>query len=259
MFFFLIKKAFFDAWDNLGILILANLTSFVVIVAGVWPITRLLENGSVSGIPILILLIPALFVVGGVTSSMMSRIADYKRPAWGDIPTALRKTWKYSLLLTLFLMLFFPISAFGMRYYAGMKTTLGLAAMALLFWISLGVYLVSIWFFPVLNRLSGGFRKSLKKCSLIMLDNLGISLFAGLFVIPLQMILWPFTAFGAFGPAGVQLYMDDALRLLLLKYDWLEDHSEAGKRDIPWFELLIDEREKVGKRTLKGMIFPWKE
>ena len=49
------------------------------------------------------------------------------------------------------------------------------------------------------------------------------------------------------------------MKLRLYKYDYLEENPDAKRNDIPWDALLIDERERVGKRTLRGMIFPWKE
>jgi hypothetical protein len=39
----------------------------------------------------------------------------------------------------------------------------------------------------------------------------------------------------------------------------LEKNPEADRRKIPWEALLVEEEERVGKRTLRGMIFPWKE
>lgn len=259
MFFLLLKKSFFDAWDNLGILIVGNLSIFIVAAGGLWPVFKILETGSASGLILLILIVPLMVVVTGAMSVLMSQVADYKRVSWGEIPDSFRNTWKTSLLIAVITVCFFSMSVFGMIYYSSMKTLLGLTATALLFWISVGVYLTFLWYFPVRNRLSGGFRKSLKKSSLIMFDNIFLTLFTGLFIVPLQIFLWPLTAFGAFGPAGIQLFMNSALRLLMYKYDWLEENPEAKKKDIPWFELLIDEKERVGKRTLKGMIFPWKE
>ncbi len=44
----------------------------------------------------------------------------------------------------------------------------------------------------------------------------------------------------------------------MFKYDYLESHPEVNRRQIPWEELLFDEREKIGPRTLRGMIFPWR-
>jgi len=259
MFFLLLKKSFFDAWDNLGALIIGNIGFFIITALGLWPMLKILENGNLSGFLILIVLIPMAYVALGVISAVMSRIADYQRFSWSDIPDTLEKTWKAGILLALLSTGFFSMSIFGMVYYSSMKSMLGLAASALLFWITVGVYFTLIWFFPVRNRLSGGFRKSLKKSALIMFDNLFLSLFLGFIMIPVHLILWPLTAFGAFGPAGIQLYMNSALRLLIFKYDWLEENPEARRKEVPWYELLVDEKERVGKRSLKGMIFPWKE
>lgn len=259
MFLFLIKKSFFDAWDNLAALIAVNLGIFIVLMAGVWPMLGILEGGSPIGFAILIILIPMLFIAAATGSSILSGVADYKSAAFTDVPGAFRESWAQGLFLSLLATAFFTLSSFGITYYSSLGTLLGLAAMALLFWISLGVYLILLWFFPVRNRLEGNFGKLLRKSALIMLDNLWLSLFSGLIMVPLQMVLWALTAFGGFGPAGIQLYLNDALRLLMFKYDWLEENPDAKRRDVPWFELLIDEKERVGKRTLKGMIFPWKE
>ena len=259
MFWFLLKKAFFDAWDNLGIIVLGNLTLFVVMMAGLWPFFRILENGSPLAFLVLVPMVAFFSIAASVISALIKHIADYKRPAWSEIPDKLKSTWKDGLLLALVVTLFYTITGFGMLYYGSLKSMIALAAMALLFWISLGVSLALLWYFPVRNRLSGAFGKRLKKCAIIMFDNLGISIFIGIIVVPFQMLLWPLTAFAAFGPTGILLYIEDALRLLLFKYDWLEDNPEAKKRNIPWVELLIEEQDRVGKRTIKGMIFPWKE
>ncbi len=259
MFLFLIKKSFFDAWDNLVVLLLSNFALFLLLMGGFWPFSALVERGLAASWPVLVLLILVLFTAGGMTSRLMSSVAGYRRVAWSDIPVAFTETWKSSLVFAVVLAFFFPVAFFGMTYYSALKNVLGLSAMALLFWVSLGVWLTALWFFPVRNQLGGKWLVVLKKSALLMLDNPGFSLFTGLVMVPLMMILWLLTAFVAFGPAGIQLYMEVALRLLMFKYNWLEEHSGARKRDVPWEELLLDEKERVGKRTLKGMIFPWKE
>jgi hypothetical protein len=55
------------------------------------------------------------------------------------------------------------------------------------------------------------------------------------------------------------IWLQAGFKLRLLKYDYLENDSDANRKRIPWDALLIDERERVGKRSLRGMIFPWKE
>jgi len=255
----LLKKSFFDAWDNLGAVVLANLAYFLILSAGLWPMFRVLESNNTAGFIFPIALFPVLSMAGGLISSMMSRIADYRQPSWNDLPGIFRKTWKSALAMGLISVVFFAVSIFGMLYYISMGGLLAFFAASSLFWISLGVYGVLLWFFPVRNRLSGDFKRSLKKSALIAFDNLPLTLLAAIIVIPLHLFLWPLTVFALFGPAGILLYMDDALRLLLVKYDWLETHQGAKRKDIPWHELLADEHARIGKRTLKGMIFPWKE
>jgi len=61
------------------------------------------------------------------------------------------------------------------------------------------------------------------------------------------------------GLAGLALGSDVALKLRLHKYDWLEAHPDANRRKIPWDDLLEEDRELVGKRTFRGMFFPWKD
>ena len=47
------------------------------------------------------------------------------------------------------------------------------------------------------------------------------------------------------GPAGILLFLDEALRLCLIKYEWLQANPEADPRKIPWDRLLAEEREKT--------------
>ena len=102
------------------------------------------------------------------------------------------------------------------------------------------------------------FKKNIKKIFLIFFDNTFFSLgvFIGSVVI---LAASSFTAFMLPGVGTIVLWVNAALKLRLYKYDYLEAHPEANRKKIPWDALLIDEKERVGKRTLRGMIFPWKE
>ena len=61
------------------------------------------------------------------------------------------------------------------------------------------------------------------------------------------------------GLGAVLVWHNVALKLRLYKYDHLEQQPESNRKQIPWDALLVDDRDRVGKRTLRGMIFPWKE
>ena len=55
------------------------------------------------------------------------------------------------------------------------------------------------------------------------------------------------------------LWYNVALKLRMYKYEYLEKNPNAKRKDIPWETLLAEEKEYLGKRTLKGFIFPWKD
>lgn len=241
------------------VIVLCNLALISLIMIGIWPIFTMMENQQFEGLLFLFVLIPLLVQSTAIVTFIMSIIADFKQVKWTDIPRGMKSNWKSCLFFSTLIILLSAIFIFGVNYYFSLNNMIGVLAGAILFWFNLSVYLSMIWFFAVQSRLGGNFLVSLKKCMLIMLDNLGLSFFTGFIMIPLQLILWPLTAFIAFGPTGIQLYCNVAIRLLMYKYDWMEEHPKATKKDIPWCELLVEEQERIGERTLKGIIFPWKE
>jgi hypothetical protein len=100
--------------------------------------------------------------------------------------------------------------------------------------------------------------QALKKTFLICFDNPLFCIFS-LLHNTLLLALSALLAFLLPGPAGILLYLDEALRLRLLKYDWLEANPRPPRGKIPWDLLLTDEREKTGSRSLRNLIFPWKD
>ena len=104
-------------------------------------------------------------------------------------------------------------------------------------------------------------KKSIKKSFIIFFDNPGFSLFMFLYTIFLVVLS---IALFMIAPSfcGIVLAHTNGLRLRLYKYDWLETHPDASpaeKKHIPWQELVAEDRDNVGPRTLKNFIFPWKE
>jgi hypothetical protein len=96
----------------------------------------------------------------------------------------------------------------------------------------------------------------------IFFDNTGFCLFS-------LVINALFTVLIISCPCWSLLYLDEALRLRILKYDWLDARAseqqsgqyEPGRRriPIPWNELLAEEKEKTGERSWRSFLFPWKE
>ena len=198
-----------------------------------------------------------LFVYSGTVSTMSFLIADYTKPEFKDFLPALKGTYPTSLLfagVNLILVLLFQVA---FRVYGGVQSFVGPLASSFLFWVLIFWILAFQYFFSIQARLDKNFRKILKKMFLLLLDNplFSIGLLIGSLV---TLAISAFTAFLLPGITSIFLWWNVALKLRLYKYDYLEEHPDA-RRNIPWDALLTEDRERVGKRTLKGMIFPWKE
>jgi len=129
------------------------------------------------------------------------------------------------------------------------------------------------------------FGKAVRKCFMMLFDNTSfmVALFITLnvsapYVIGLFLLLFlgfptRLLAFGSPllllpGPASSVLLLTVAFKLRLYKYDFLEKQQQSKTEQegrklrrarIPWDALLAEDRELVGVRTIRGMIFPWKE
>jgi hypothetical protein len=256
MFGFLIKKTFFDMWDNLIRIIIYNL-GFLLLMAPIALLLDLLKNNTPLLLALIAVWIAILFVYSGVASWMASQIADYSRPEWSEIGAALKATYPTSLLFALLNLLLAFLFSIAFPIYGSFKSFLGPLASSFLFWILVFWVLACQYFFPLQARLERRFFKILKKMFLLLLDNPLFSF--GLFLVSLViLVLSVFTVFLLFGITTLLLWWNVALKLRLYKYDHLEKHPDDRRR-IPWDALLAEDRERVGKRTLKGMIFPWKE
>jgi hypothetical protein len=143
-------------------------------------------------------------------------------------------------------------------FYLSMNSMAGLFFAAVIFWTFIAGLLALQFFLPVYFRLDRKIPKALKKCFLICFDNPLFCVFSLLHNAVL-LILSALLAFLLPGPAGALLYLDQALRLRLLKYDWLEANPQAPRGKIPWDLILVEEREKTGSRSLRNLIFPWKD
>jgi len=256
MFGFLIKKTFFDMWDNLFRILLLNL-GFIVITA-IFLLLPLLSGIPALMITVLVIGVALFTVYTGAASKMCAEIADYKQPGFSDFFSFVKRSLVPSLLIALAAAAYVLIVVIAFRFYGNMKSMVGTLAAALLFWITIAIVLSLQFFFPIQSRLDNKFAKTLKKSFLVFLDNPGFTI--ALFLSSLLIMgVSVFTALLLPGIASLLLWWNNAFKLRLYKYDWLEKNPQGNRRHIPWDALLVEDRERVGKRTLKGMIFPWKE
>jgi len=254
---FFIKKAFFDGWDHLFALFLLNLGFVTLIALG---LLAPIAAGAPAWIliPTRIAAIAALSVWWAACVFALNEVADFGSIRMSSILPALKKAALPGLQVGLIGGVSAFLIAVGVPFYLSKGGFAGALAVGVLFWFAVTLALSLQYYLPVRARLGGGFRKNLRKCFILFFDNPLFSIFL-LFYNAFCLALSLFTAFLMPGFAGLALSSDVALRLRLYKYDWLEGRPGSPRAPIPWDELLAGDRDLVGPRSLKGMIFPWKE
>jgi hypothetical protein len=254
---FLIKKTFFDLWDNLFRVALVNLGFIVCMSAAVF-IPPLLAAVPVLSWAALGICLLGCFVYLSAAASVIRRLSDYGSFGFADFFKSFKDTWPGGLAAGL--LVFFTLALFSrvIPFYLAQGSLLGLFLAAVVFW-TLVISILSLqFFFAVRSRLDAKPFKAMKKCFLLFFDNPGFCVFSFIH----NLVILAVSALLAFlfpGPGGALLFWDEALRLRLLKYDWLEENPGANRRKIPWDALLIEDRERTGTRSLKSFIFPWKD
>ncbi len=257
MILFMIKKAFFDMWDNLFSIVILNLGCILLIGAGIYipyilsfhPITFIL--GILTTAVIFILYLGAASLVAG-------DIADYKSPTFKKFFQYLKEVWKAALVFALIIVIQMLILRVVLPWYFKLGNVIGIMIAGLLFWIIVIWLFASQYYFPIRGRLDPDARKIIPKCFILFFDNTLFTIGLGIGTLVL-LILSGFTAFLIPGIGTILLWHQIGLKLRMYKYEYLEKHPQANKKNIPWDILLREDRERVGRRTLRGMIFPWKE
>jgi len=254
---FLIKKNFFDLWDNLFKVALINIGFIASLSIPVF-LPTLLEPVPVLGMGTLLIGILWCFVYLSAAALSVRTLSDYGNFGFADFFRNLKMIWPVGLVLGGIVFLGYILITVVIPFYLNMKSLVGLLLGAIIFWTLIVAVLALQFFFAVRARLDTKLVKVIKKCFIIFFDNPAFCIFSLINNI-VMLALSMFLAFLFPGPAGILLFLDEGLRLRLLKYDYLEANPEADKRKIPWDAILIDERERTGTRSLKSFIFPWKD
>lgn len=272
MYGFILKKNFFDAWDNLLSVIITNilflLTGLGIVILSAFFTNHCAEtitDGAFYSIQMLILLLGliVLSIIAFAYGELAAKIVDFKGIGLLDFFKEIPGVLKDAILFAILIAAIIFVSGYSLTYYMiQQQSFMGLCVGALLFWIDIFILLSLQWFIPIRSAMHNSFRKTLKKCFIIFFDNTGYSILLAinnLVMIALSVL------FIGFIPSigGISIAKQNALRIRLYKYDYLEEHPELRtkkeRRQIPWEELIYDDRETVGTRKLRNLLFPWKD
>jgi uncharacterized membrane protein YesL len=254
---FFIKKSFFDGWDHLFGLVLLNL-GFIACLALGFVLPGSIQAPSWLSFSLVAVSLAAGSVWWSACVYALKDVSDFGSLHVHDIWGFVKRGLVSGLQVGVLLVIGFLVISVGLPFYMKLGGIMGALAAGVIFWCAVIILLAVQYYIPLRARLGGGLKKNMRKSFVVFFDNPGFSVFLFLYS-AVNLVLSFFLAFLIPGFAGVALAENVALRLRLYKYDWIEEHPDANRREIPWETLLEEDQDLVGKRTLKGMFFPWKE
>ena len=271
---FFFKKNFYDGWDNVLFIFVPNLILDVFFLIGGGLFYLGTKVNGTAGIIIwgctVLLLITAGSILSLAWAESAAKIADYESAEIKPFFTSLKTCIKDGILYGIVLFAVLLVSAAGIIFYfrpvsGATLPFIGLMAGSVFFWIMLTIISALFWYPSLRAIMHNPFKKSIKKCFIILFDNIGSCVVLGIYNIFLLIISIVMVGLAP-GLGGIGLSRVNFLRILLKKYDYLEiaEKEAAGKKPvfrnkIPWQELLKEDIEITGSRSIKSFFMPWKE
>lgn len=271
---FFFKKNFYDGWDNVLFIFVPNLILDVFFLIGGGLFYLGTKVNGTAGIIIwgctVLLVITAGSILSLAWAESAAKIADYESAEIKPFFTSLKTCIKDGILYGIVLFAVLIISAAGIIFYfrpvsGATLPFIGLMAGSVFFWIMLTIISALFWYPSLRAIMHNPFKKSIKKCFIILFDNIGSCVVLGIYNFFLLIISIIMVGLAP-GLGGIGLSRVNFLRILLKKYDYLEiaEKEAAGKKPvfrnkIPWQELLKEDIEITGSRSIKSFFMPWKE
>ena len=269
MFRFFLKKNFCDVWDNFFYIVVCNLFVIMSVFISGFLITMVSATSLQGGFKTLcifavIILDCFLFSLVYFSSGKSAfQISNFNSPRYIDFFYGFRFFFIDAALLGFFEGILIYTSIISLPYYflrwEETKNVLQAIFAAILFWFLVATLFALQWFLGVKTILGNSFFKCLKKCYILFFDNLGFTFL--LFFVNIINVLITILTFGLFpNLMGIAVTNVNAFRLILRKYNWLEKQNklfQPKNQQIPWNELLSEDKNILGSRTIKGLFFPW--
>jgi len=255
---FFLKKAFFDGWDNMISLVVINL-GYLVVLLSLYGSFSLMADSVAPAMVLLVVTVALHAFYSSAVNGLAHSMVKGRRAEFSEFLESLKQLWKHALLLWAGELVMLTIALFVIPFYLSLQTILSLVLAIVLFWVVLILAFINLYYYPLAVQFpSDKPLKSAKKALVLVADNLSLTIFLSVY----QLILFALSIFLATiipGIAGVAISRNAAMDLLMLKYDYLESNPDADRKHLPWDELLYEERERVGQRSLRSIIFPWKD
>lgn len=251
------KKAFFDGWDNFLSMVIHNMLYLALLILTLTGISFLGENNLAFYIILLLFFFFFSILMGG-TAEVTKNYSNYISETWRPFFKGIKRNIKHSLVFFFLTIILIFLAFFTIPFYASISGILGILLSVIMFWVLVIILFSLPYYFPLMTLMPGdGPFKTLKKCFLVSSDNLGATLYLILHFV-VDVVFSVLTVGLISGVTGIMLSNQDMMKLIMKKYDYLEENPDKTRKDINWDELLQEEKDTIGPRSLKSMIFPWK-
>lgn len=247
MYKLLLKKSFFDGWDHILILFLTNIVFAAAILL-------ILYTDSFFLVPVILLFFS--FHLLGMSGAAYNMTGDVGKWYEGYVK-AIRKAGHFFVFYFVLLLVFLMLGYAAPLYLSTGDFFLYTIGFFLLF-AGLVILIALMYYYPLCMMLENDKPFTiLKKCFIVLFDNFGFSIYClmknicDMAVSVLTMFLMP-------GIVGVTITQTNALRFIMLRYDWMEE-KKVGKHNVSADMYLAPVFEQYRERNLRTLFFPWKK
>lgn len=269
------KKNFYDGWDNVMFFFVPNLIlDALIILCSALASLGVTVFKDVNGFLYIWILLALILVCGFSIITLAwaessKGIADYETIEFKDFFASIKSCVKDGIKFGLTFVAVIVIAIIGGLYFLkpqnGQISFAGFLAGICYIWAAI-IIIASLFWYPALRSyMHNPFLKTIKKCFIVFFDNLFVSIVIGFYNIFLALVSVIMLGLAP-GMCGIQLARANAFRLIMKKYDYLEELDKKGeplnskaRRKIPWKELLKSDIEANPTRGFKAFVFPWKE
>lgn len=257
MFKFLIKKSFFEGWDNLIPQFLYNIACMALIAAFLF-VDNLFEDCTLLVfLPIiaafLLLYCVLNFGIAGITHNW----TQYQS-SWGNGFGEAIKHHIPHILFFYVLALFCALEIIIMiPFYLNSMSFVGAFLAFIQIWITVFIAIGMQYYIPLclfLDKENPFF--IFKQCFVLFFDNFGFTIGVSVKTV-LDFLISALSFFFIPGLVFINMSHMDAVKLLHLRYRWAKEHN-VEKKNVNIYDMLEDERTDLGKRSIRGMFRPWK-
>lgn len=254
---FLIKKSFFGGWDNLIPQFLYNIICMAIIALFLFVYGSVEEITIGALLPILAVFLLLFCVYSFGVAGLTHNWSTYQ-PSWGrGFFSTIGKNLPH-LILFYFIVLLCALDVVVLiPFYMNMMSFFGFIIGFIQMWVILFVLIAMQYFIPLCLFLEE--EKPffiLKQSFVLFLDNKVFTLFVSIKTV-FDFLVSALSFFFIPGLTFISLTHMDAVNLLHQRYRWAKEHN-VEKKNVNIYEMLEEERNNLGKRSLRTMFRPWK-